>query len=269
MISQKTLLVSLSHAKVEVDLTKALPDVVEFTRQSGEVVEVTVSYPWLPPTCSHCKEMGHIAKNCLLIPLPQKNPPIIPPSKTPSKTPTSKTPAKIPSKTPSVLYYRPKTIPIKVTGDATEVNSPGFTPLAPIADLPSPSLIAPPSTLPSTSSSPAEPDPVLTLNNIVPAPLPKFTSPSKPSKFTKMKTPATLSPITSPLRKQPSLNIPSPTYQPSLKRSRSDPSLSPPNSLSLLTSSLKPPIYPLISNHFFLLAFLDSSHPTRESAPPS
>jgi len=260
---------SLSHAKVEVDLTKALPDVVEFTRQSGEVVEVTVSYPWLPPTCSHCKEMGHIAKNCLLIPLPQKNPPIIPPSKTPSKTPTSKTPAKIPSKTPSVLYYRPKTIPIKVTGDATEVNSPGFTPLAPIADLPSPSLIAPPSTLPSTSSSPAEPDPVLTLNNIVPAPLPKFTSPSKPSKFTKMKTPATLSPITSPLRKQPSLNIPSPTYQPSLKRSRSDPSLSPPNSLSLLTSSLKPPIYPLISNHFFLLAFLDSSHPTRESAPPS
>lgn len=260
---------SLSHAKVEVDLTKALPDVVEFTRQSGEVVEVTVSYPWLPPTCSHCKEMGHIAKNCLLIPLPQKNPPIIPPSKTPSKTSTSKTPAKNPSKTPSVPYYRPKTIPIKVTGDATGVNSPGFTPLAPFADPLSPSLTVPPPTLPSTSSSPAELDPPLSLNNTVLASPPKFTSPSKPSRFTKIKTLATLSPITSPLTKQPSLNIPSPTYQPSLKRSRSDPSLSPPNSLSLLTSSLKPPIYPLTSNHFSLLAFLDSSQPTRESAPPS
>ncbi|CAG7884400.1 unnamed protein product, partial [Brassica rapa] len=183
MISQKNLVsLSLSHAKVEVDLTKALPD-----------------------------------------------------------TSTSKTPAKNPSKTPSVPYYRPKTIPIKVTGDATGVDSPGFTPLAPFADLLSPSLTVPPPTLPSTSSSPAELDPPLSLNNTVLASPPKFTSPSKPSRFTKIKTLATLSPITSPLTKQPSLNIPSPTYQPSLKRSRSDPSLSPPNSLSLLTSSLKPP----------------------------
>ncbi|CAN7106549.1 unnamed protein product, partial [Brassica rapa subsp. narinosa] len=52
---------TLAHAKVEVDLTKPLPDVVEFTRQSGEVVEVLVAYPWLPPSCSHCKELGHIA----------------------------------------------------------------------------------------------------------------------------------------------------------------------------------------------------------------
>ncbi|KAL0755941.1 hypothetical protein Bca101_093609 [Brassica carinata] len=57
---------TLSHVKVEVDLTKPLPSVVEFERQSGEVVEVLVHYPWTPPTCSHCHELGHIVKNCLL-----------------------------------------------------------------------------------------------------------------------------------------------------------------------------------------------------------
>ncbi|XP_013654227.2 uncharacterized protein LOC106359004 [Brassica napus] len=66
---------SLSHVKVEVDLTKPLPSVVEFERQSGEVVEVLVSYPWLPPTCSHCKELGHIARNYLKLPVPPAAPP--------------------------------------------------------------------------------------------------------------------------------------------------------------------------------------------------
>lgn len=43
---------TLSHVKVEVDLTKPLPDVVEFEREDGEVVEVSVHYPWVPPKCS-------------------------------------------------------------------------------------------------------------------------------------------------------------------------------------------------------------------------
>ncbi|RID46264.1 hypothetical protein BRARA_I02939, partial [Brassica rapa] len=60
---------ALSHVKVEVDLTKPLPKVVEFSRQSGEVVEVQVDYPWLPATCTHCHELGHIMRNCLKIPL--------------------------------------------------------------------------------------------------------------------------------------------------------------------------------------------------------
>ncbi|CAH2066352.1 unnamed protein product, partial [Thlaspi arvense] len=63
---------TLSHVKVEVNLTKELPRVVEFQRQSGEVVEVLVDYPWLPPTCSHCKELGHIVRNCLKVPLPPR-----------------------------------------------------------------------------------------------------------------------------------------------------------------------------------------------------
>ncbi|KAF3571029.1 hypothetical protein F2Q69_00061492 [Brassica cretica] len=56
---------TLSHVKVEVDLTKLLPPVVEFERQSGEVVEVAVHYPWVPATCAHCKELGHTMRNCL------------------------------------------------------------------------------------------------------------------------------------------------------------------------------------------------------------
>nr|VDC94665.1 unnamed protein product [Brassica oleracea] len=65
---------TLSHVKVEVDLTRPLPRVVEFERQSGEVVEVQVDYPWLPPTCSHCKELGYVVRNCLMY-TPPKNPP--------------------------------------------------------------------------------------------------------------------------------------------------------------------------------------------------
>ena len=55
-------LVSLTvcHVKVEVDLTEPLPQVVEFERESGEVVELS-----FPPTCSHCHELGHIIRNCL------------------------------------------------------------------------------------------------------------------------------------------------------------------------------------------------------------
>lgn len=29
------------------------------------MVEVQVHYPWVPPTCSHCHELGHILRNCL------------------------------------------------------------------------------------------------------------------------------------------------------------------------------------------------------------
>lgn len=36
---------TLSHVKVKVDLTKPLPSIVEFEREDGEVVEVSVNYP--------------------------------------------------------------------------------------------------------------------------------------------------------------------------------------------------------------------------------
>lgn len=70
---------TVSHVKVEVDLTLPLPPVVEFERESGEVVEVSVHYPWVPPTCSHCKELGHVVRNCLLFSPPTRDPPKKPP----------------------------------------------------------------------------------------------------------------------------------------------------------------------------------------------
>ncbi|CAN6929758.1 unnamed protein product, partial [Brassica oleracea] len=76
----------LSHVKVEVDLTKPLPSVVEFVRQSGEVVEVLVSYPWLPPKCTHCHELGHVVRNCLTY-IPPKAPPASSASQKPMKKP--------------------------------------------------------------------------------------------------------------------------------------------------------------------------------------
>ncbi|KAF8085178.1 hypothetical protein N665_0677s0008 [Sinapis alba] len=56
---------TLSHVKVEVDLTKLLPRVVEFERQSEQVVEVHVDYTSMPPTCSHCQELDLLVRNCL------------------------------------------------------------------------------------------------------------------------------------------------------------------------------------------------------------
>ncbi|VVB09124.1 unnamed protein product [Arabis nemorensis] len=58
----------LAHVKVEVDLTKTLPDVIELGRADGSVTLVEVTYPWIPPTCSHCKELGHVIRNCLKLP---------------------------------------------------------------------------------------------------------------------------------------------------------------------------------------------------------
>ncbi|KAG5412199.1 hypothetical protein IGI04_008518 [Brassica rapa subsp. trilocularis] len=71
---------TLSHVKVAVNLTKPLPSVVEFVRQSGEVVEVQVTYPWVPPTCTYCKELGHVSRNC----------PQAPPAPKSSETPAKK-----------------------------------------------------------------------------------------------------------------------------------------------------------------------------------
>lgn len=66
--------ISSAHVKVEVNTTKALPTMLEVERENGSICTVRVDYPWLPPTCSHCKEVGHIIKNCLQIPPPTTAP---------------------------------------------------------------------------------------------------------------------------------------------------------------------------------------------------
>lgn len=64
--------ISVAHVKVEVDATLPLPKIVEVGRQDGSFVNVSVEYPWVPPLCAICKEIGHISKSCPLIPPPPK-----------------------------------------------------------------------------------------------------------------------------------------------------------------------------------------------------
>ncbi|CAH2037584.1 unnamed protein product [Thlaspi arvense] len=64
-------LVSLTeaHVKVEVNLTKPLPTSVEVSRDDGSITEIKVVYPWVPPTCSNCQMLGHVARYCPALPL--------------------------------------------------------------------------------------------------------------------------------------------------------------------------------------------------------
>ncbi|KAG5396341.1 hypothetical protein IGI04_018155 [Brassica rapa subsp. trilocularis] len=57
--------VNIAHVKVEADMTKPLPTLIELRRTSGEIIPVHVEYPWTPPVCSFCKQIGHISKDCL------------------------------------------------------------------------------------------------------------------------------------------------------------------------------------------------------------
>lgn len=55
----------LAHVKIEADFSKPLPELIELRRTNGEIIPVEVTYPWVPPTCSNCRELGHIMKDCL------------------------------------------------------------------------------------------------------------------------------------------------------------------------------------------------------------
>ncbi|KAJ4906106.1 proline-rich protein 36-like [Raphanus sativus] len=241
---------TLSHVKVEVDLTKPLPDVVEFTRQSGEVVEVLVSYPWLPPSCSHCKELGHIAKNCLQLPTPPKED-VAPRSKnmaSSSSAPDAKTPSKTPKKgqTPRLSASQKGK---SVAKDLSLENA--FVAL-------SDSHHQLPSSAPLNSSL-----------NLPPIPPPRPIVPASP-----LPPPDPLAPLNLPLLPFP-VSPPITFRRPSHKRSRSDPSFdSPPSSnFSSALASLHPETPPSSSSIPFpdpnCLALLSSdvSFPKEASTP--
>ncbi|XP_018479306.1 uncharacterized protein LOC108850234 [Raphanus sativus] len=175
---------TMSHVKVAVDLTHPLPTVVEFTRQSGDVVEVAVSYPWVPPTCSHCKELGHIMKNCLLLPPPEKQNTQKQKGKAPASSAT-------PSKNQSTP--KPKEKDSVNLASSSAAPSPAPPPVPPLNPLPSQKplpFVPPPSPPPKLSPSP----PLLPLPNPPPTPpsLPlsippqlSFSSPPSPPDYPK------------------------------------------------------------------------------------
>lgn len=65
---------NVAHVKVKANLQKPLPSCGELVRENGEIISVDIDYPWVPPSCSHCNQIGHIIKNCINSP-PPKVPP--------------------------------------------------------------------------------------------------------------------------------------------------------------------------------------------------
>ena len=59
-------LTNIEVAKVYtvIDPRKPLPEAVNAQFESGEVVRIKVSSPWLPSLCSHCSKVGHTISRC-------------------------------------------------------------------------------------------------------------------------------------------------------------------------------------------------------------
>lgn len=54
----------VTHLKVRANCTKPLPPVVELIRDNGSIIPVSVTYPWIPPTCPSCNCLGHLEQRC-------------------------------------------------------------------------------------------------------------------------------------------------------------------------------------------------------------
>lgn len=52
-----------------IDPRKPLPEAVNVQFESGEIKRIHVSSPWMPPVCSHCKEIGHSLGHCKKAPI--------------------------------------------------------------------------------------------------------------------------------------------------------------------------------------------------------
>lgn len=65
-------IISSTEIKVVLDLTKPLPPELEVECDDGNVLLVKVIYPWLPPLCSLCNQIGHKAALCPSAPTPEK-----------------------------------------------------------------------------------------------------------------------------------------------------------------------------------------------------
>lgn len=216
---------TLSHVKVKVDLTKPLPSVVEFQRQSGEVVELLVSYPWLPATCAHCKELGHIAKNCLKLPPPP------PPASASKRKDAAKRSAPKMTKEKSAQQFQ--YVPVKTHKESTDAvvqtsgESTSSDKDSTVLPPPPPSLIA------SSEPSPMETEKPFTITKSfghkshykkLPPSIPD-PPPASSNSFAILDSPQ--SPPDPP--------------RPSLKRSRSSPTLSPPHHHKTLYLTAPPP----------------------------
>lgn len=56
--------INVAHIKCRVDVTKPLPKFGELERENGDVVTVSIEYPWVPPICTCCGDLGHLQTHC-------------------------------------------------------------------------------------------------------------------------------------------------------------------------------------------------------------
>lgn len=56
--------INSAEVKIIVDLMNPLPPILELEREDGQVLFLKVTYPWLPPLCPLCNELGHKASLC-------------------------------------------------------------------------------------------------------------------------------------------------------------------------------------------------------------
>ncbi|RID72375.1 hypothetical protein BRARA_C04269 [Brassica rapa] len=54
----------VAHLKIRANCTKPLPSVAELIRSDGSIIQVSVTYPWVPPTCPCCNRLGHLEQRC-------------------------------------------------------------------------------------------------------------------------------------------------------------------------------------------------------------
>lgn len=66
--ANKTIL-DVAKVLTVIDPRKPLPEAVNVQFDSGDIARVAVSSPWMPPVCSHCKEIGHTIKRCSAAPI--------------------------------------------------------------------------------------------------------------------------------------------------------------------------------------------------------
>lgn len=106
MNSQKKLTdLNVAHVKIEANLTTPLPALIDLRRTTRKVYPVEVKYPWVPPSCSFCHQIGQILKDYLTTPpIPPVKKPSQPslPEDPPAPAPTSQTYASMANQQPEV-----------------------------------------------------------------------------------------------------------------------------------------------------------------------
>ena len=56
--------ISYARVFVEINAKRDLLNSVQIQLEGGEVMEIHITYEWIPPICQHCKSFGHLEHHC-------------------------------------------------------------------------------------------------------------------------------------------------------------------------------------------------------------